>query len=256
MSPVSSVCHLVSSIGSPRQSRECQKTVTRFQPRVLGLSDGSKRPYKKPHTRASVSHRATTSQHPESNQETEGSPHRARTTRASLARGNRLDGRICRRAPPGGRRRPPRVPRARRSRRRTSAHPPLAEFGESRVAWRSPAWRSRAPGSRGSPRPTLTEATRYTRPSTPPSPRVRAAVERHLPGAPARSSPPKNAPPRNHHQKTANQDETSVSPRPRPARSHRLGHRHVLAVPPAPERHLPHHPVRGARRREGDPGAG
>ena len=79
---------------------------------------------------------------PESNQETEGSPHRARTTRASLARGNRLDGRICRRAPPGGRRRPPRVPRAPEP--STNERPPTAR--RVRASRESPG--ARRPGAR------------------------------------------------------------------------------------------------------------
>ena len=150
----------------------------------------------------------------------------------------------------------PRAFPARRSRRRTSAHPPLAEFG--RVASRL-ALAGLALACSGVARVAAADPNG--------SYEIHAAIDAAFPeGARrGRTSPPrsprtifpaKNAPPRNHHQKTANQDETSVSPRPRPARSHRLGHRHVLAVPPAPERHLPHHPVRGARRREGDPGAG
>ncbi len=181
--------------------------------------------------------------------------HIERTTRASLARGNRLDGRISRRAPPRGRRRPPRVPRAPTP--STDERPPTAR--RVRASRESPG--ARRPGARvlrggagrrGRPKRKLRDTRGHRRRL----PRGCAPVERRLPATspvifPAKNAPPAKPPPKN--RLPASQDETSVSPRPRPARSHRLGHRHVLAVSPAPERHLPHHPVRGARRREGDP---
>ena len=112
-----------------------QKNCHAISARVLGLSDGSKRPYKKPHTRASVcgwSSLITPALNTQIRERTKDR-HIERTTRASLARGNRLDGRISRRAPPADGDAPRAFP-ARRRRQRTSGQPPLAEFG--RVASR------------------------------------------------------------------------------------------------------------------------
>lgn len=121
-------------------TRVCQNSHA-ISARVLGLSAVQNARIKN-RTRGRPSHQRHHLNTPESNQETEGSPHRARTTRASLARGNRLDGRICRRAPPGGRRRPPRVPRAPEP--STNERPPTAR--RVRASRESPG--ARRPGAR------------------------------------------------------------------------------------------------------------
>ena len=133
VSPVSSICHITRVVKT--QSRD-------FSPGFwVCLTVQNAR--LKNRTRGRPSNTAPPPLNtPESNQETEGSPHRARTTRASLARGNRLDGRICRRAPPGGRRRPPRVPRAPEP--STNERPPTAR--RVRASRESPG--ARRPGAR------------------------------------------------------------------------------------------------------------
>ena len=170
--------------------------------------------------------RITSSQHPNP-RKNEGSPHRAHDEGLPRAWKSSRWSNFPTRAPPRTAT-PPRSPRAEPS--TNERHPPLAEFGRVASRLAPPAWRSRARG-RASPRPTLTEATRYTRPSTPPFPRVRAG----------RTSPPRAPvifPPKLRHRetttKTANQDETSVSPRPRPARSHRFDIGTSSPCPPPP----------------------
>ena len=113
---------------------------------------------------------------------------------------------------------PARSPRADAVNGRAATHRSPSS-GESRVAWRSPAWRSRAPGWRGSPRPTQTEATRYTRPSTPPSPRVRAG----------RTSPPRDEPRDLPRQKCATGETTTKKP---PTRTKPPSH--PAPAPPVP----------------------
>ena len=97
------------------------------------MSDGSKRPYKKPHTRASVSHSATTSTPPNPTKK----PKVRHIERARRGPPSRVEivsmvGSPDARPPAGGD--APRAFPARRRRQRTSGHPPLAEFG--RVASR------------------------------------------------------------------------------------------------------------------------
>ena len=196
-SPVNSVCH-----------RGRTRLITRvesrdFRPGSDGLSDGSKRPYKKPHTRASVcgwSSLASPALNTQIRERTKDR-HIERTTRASLARGNRLDGRISRRAPPCGWRRPPRVPRA--STPSTDERPPTAR--RVRASRESPG--ARRPGARvlrggagrrGRPKRKLRDTRGHRRRL----PRGCAPVERRLPAtSPVISSPPKMRHRRNHHQK-------------------------------------------------------
>lgn len=167
-----------------------------FRPGSDGLSDGSKRPYKKPHTRASVcgwSSLASPALNTQIRERTKDR-HIERTTRASLARGNRLDGRISRRAPPRGRRRPPRVPRAPTP--STDERPPTAR--RVRASRESPG--ARRPGARvlrggagrrGRPKRKLRDTRGHRRRL----PRGCAPVERRLPATSPVIFPAKNAPP-------------------------------------------------------------
>ena len=247
VSPVSSVCHL------SRPDR-LASSITRVSKQSRDFSPGFwvcltvQNARLKPHTRASVSHSATTNT-PRSNQETEGchiDAHDEGLPRAwKSSRWSDSPTRAPRRAAT-----PPRVP-ARRSRRRTSAHPPLAEFGRvARPGARRPRLRL---GGRAVAAADPTEATRYTAATTPPSPRCAPRSNVTSP-EPRTIFPAVNAT-ANHHQKPPTRTKPPSHPAPAPpvptgstsARPRRA---------PAPERHLPHHPVRGARRREGDPGAG
>ena len=198
-----------------------QKNCHAISARVLGLSDGSKRPYKKPHTRASVcgwSSRITPALNTQI-QNDEGSPHRAHDEGLPRAWKSSRWSDLPTRALPRAATPPARSPRADAVNGRAANHRSPSSGG-SRVAWRSPAWRSRAPGWRGSPRPTQTEATRYTRPSTPPSPRVRAG----------RTSPPRDEPRDLPRQKCATGETTTK----KTAYSSYLIGRNLRLTPPPP----------------------
>ena len=162
--------------------------------------------------------RITSSQHPNP-RKNEGSPHRAHDEGLPRAWKSSRWSNFPTRAPPRTATPPARSPRADAVNGRAPTHRSPSS-GESRVAWRSPAWRSRAPGWRGSPRPTQTEATRYTRPSTPHSPRVRAG----------RTSPPRDEPRDLPRQKCATGETTTK----KTAYSSYLIGRNLRLTPPPP----------------------
>ena len=103
------VCHRT----PPSITRVVRKTVTRFQPGFwVCLTVQNARIKNRTRGRPSADGALASHQLSTPKSKTTKARHIERTTRASLARGNRLDGRISRRAPSRGRRRPPRVPRA------------------------------------------------------------------------------------------------------------------------------------------------
>ena len=210
------VCHRT----PPSITRVVRKTVTRFQPGFwVCLTVQNARIKNRTRGRPSADGALASHQLSTPKSKTTKARHIERTTRASLARGNRLDGRISRRAPSRGRRRPPRVPRAPTP--STDERPPTARrvrAGRESPGARRPGARvlRGGAGRRGRPKRKLRDTRGHRRRL----PRGCAPVERRLPATspvifPAKNAPPVKPPPKNR-QPGRNLRLTPPPPRPFP----------------------------------------
>ena len=210
------VCHRT----PPSITRVVRKTVTRFQPGFwVCLTVQNARIKNRTRGRPSADGALASHQLSTPKSKTTKARHIERTTRASLARGNRLDGRISRRAPSRGRRRPPRVPRAPTP--STDERPTTARrvrAGRESPGGRRPGARvlRGGAGRRGRPKRKLRDTRGHRRRL----PRGCAPVERRLPATspvifPAKNAPPAKPPPKNR-QPGRNLRLTPPPPRPFP----------------------------------------